>query len=525
MQGIRRLLAACGYAELSWQFELFNTHLLSGLSDLEAAPSTLLGLVFAERLPPERPVVKLDGYLPDYHPDDLASSQAVAKLAKALDIPLPSYADALCIVAPDAPLTASQCIQQYCSLDILAHPKLNIYFRPLGNECQHMGAAQRPHMKPDILSRLDTACRKAIVELDQERPSNYATSTHRMRFVRKMSLSFPSDLQRRRVFQTVVIGCALLNAARSGFQVDDERIASDIEDLADTYCQDIRCDWCYFPNLAELPADANNLAQVMQLLLLARSAHVHELCDDALELLFEQVHSDASLDTGIIYPADTSVAKQKRLQFIGSHQGNGLNPEVVANLTYALSLRGNDRFDTYARRIASILVEQQQSNGTWIATSYCEPFYGTFLGTRAVRAALPQSQVLGRTACYLWESQHADGGWGEKRSDPTSTALALNTAVLLRGFSAGGAAAVAQGAQYLLRQQLANGCWHGDTFMKMDPPRAQRRLTACSRLTYPSDTTTAFCLQSLCAARQVLEREILEDQANADISHPAGVNS
>jgi hypothetical protein len=509
MEDVRRLLAAYGHAEHSWQFEMFNTHLLCGLSDGEAARSMLLGLVFADRLPPDRPVVKLDGYLPDHHPDDMASSQAVINLATALGIRLPSYADALRIVAADVSPSAIQSVQQYCSVDVQSRPKLNVYFRPLSNECQHMSVARRPRLKPHGLSALDTACRKAIAALERERTFTCDASTHSMRLSREIWCGCNADVPAGRVFQTAIIACALSRAARRGFEVNGNGIAADIEDLARVRCQDVRYGRRSFPDMGGLPFDAHGLAQVMQFLLLARSPRLHELCHDALELLFDQVYPDGSVKIWIADSADTSIPTPKQ-QFITSCRGKGPDLAVVANLSYALSLRGDDRSNSYARSMASFLVGRQQSNGTWVATWYCGPFYGTFVATRAVCAALPQSHALGRAARYLWESQRADGGWGEKMSDPTSTALALNTAVLLRCLSANGAAAVAHGAEYIVREQPDDGIWHGDAVAEMDQLPSQFGLAGRTGIPYCNDVvSTALCLESLCAAREVLEQAVL----------------
>jgi hypothetical protein len=110
----------------------------------------------------------------------------VINLATALGIRLPSYADALRIVAADVSLSTIQRVQQYCSVDVLSRPKLNVYFRSLSNECQHMAVAQRPRLKPHGLSALDTACRKAIAALERERTFTYGTSTRSVRFSREI---------------------------------------------------------------------------------------------------------------------------------------------------------------------------------------------------------------------------------------------------------------------------------------------------------------------------------------------------
>jgi len=488
MGHIKRLLASCGSSDLTWQFDLFNTHLMGALSDRDAVRSMILGLVYAESLVPEQPVFKLDAYLPNQHIDDLAASRAFMDLATALDVPVPGYADALRIVATDLPLSDVQRIQQYCSLDVFAEPKLNLYFRPLGSGSDHTGATQRARLKPRLLQALDRACREAIVVLEHERTAGYARATHSMQFPRAAGFSGPSELQKGRVFQTALIDWA--------------GIAADIEDLAQMRCQDVRGGWRYFPQLSELPPDADDLAQVMQLLLLARSSRVDELCSDALDLVFQNAHPDGSFETWIVDPTHASSTRQKILQAITTWWGSGPDPEVMANLVYTLSLRGDTRYLDHAHRAAEYLAGRQLPDGSWSSTWYCGPFYGTWVCTRAIHTTLPQHHVLGKTASYLWETQHADGGWGNGMSNPTSTALALNAALLLQN----GANTVTRAVDYLLDEQQDDRLWRGDAFIQMDPLRAQPDMAGQIQITYRSNViTTALCLQALCAARPVLE--------------------
>lgn len=189
---IRRLLANCEASDQAWQLDLFNTHVLGKLTDQDLDRTLLLGLVFAEGLP-QKPTIKLDGYLPEHHVDDLASHTAVSRLAAALNIPLPGLAEATRRLVLGSSLSDTQRILQYCSLDLNTKPKLNLYFRPLDSGSEHLSIWQRPRLKPELVTRLDHACRLAIAALV---PRAEAFRSH-----------------------AEVIGCALREAALCGFEV------------------------------------------------------------------------------------------------------------------------------------------------------------------------------------------------------------------------------------------------------------------------------------------------------------------
>lgn len=372
---------------------------------------------------------------------------------------------------------------------------------------------------PYLLDRLDRACELAIAALERERCSGYAESTHRMRFA-----GFgPEPLAYEgRVFQTALIGCALLLAAEKGFACNRAGIESDIAELGEMRCRDVRGGWRYFPQFAELPPDADDLAQVAQLLLVAKSPRFEELCGDAMDLLLERVQPDGSLQTWIIDPKDASPLSRKLADLVERVWGNSVDLEVVANVMHALSLRGDQRAREFAGRMASFLIAKQDSAGTWATTWYCGPYYGLFACARAMAEYFPASPALGRAARYLGTTQNGDGGWGEPTSNATDTALALSAAaVLLNSHDVPGEAAVKRGVEHLIGQQRETGLWPASPFIRADPLRAQPQRAGQTWFTYQSEAmTTALCLQSLCAARRMIEQPV-----NLDLTPAAGIKS
>jgi squalene-hopene/tetraprenyl-beta-curcumene cyclase len=110
--------------------------------------------------------------------------------------------------------------------------------------------------------------------------------------------------------------------------------------------------------------------------------------------------------------------------------------------------------------------------------------YGTAAVLVALRAAGEPTDEDGvrRAVCWLVRHQNPDGGWGEgceTYDDPTlqgtGPSTASQTAWAILGLLAGGAAkepATVAGAEYLLRNQAADGSWDEQAFTGTGFPRA-----------------------------------------------------
>jgi Squalene-hopene cyclase C-terminal domain len=428
---IRRLLEDCGGATLAGQLDAFNSRMLGGLDGAETARGMLIGLGFSDRPGAPAPVLKLDGYLPDHHADDFAASEAVAALAAGLGIPLPGHAEALRLLAPDTPLAGVQRLQQYCSLDIKDQPKLNLYFRPLVTRSEHLAPSLRPRLKPPLLADLDAACRKAIGALAQPAAGTGAT-------------------------------LALLRAASAGFGIDRARIAGDLAALT------------------ELPGeDAATLAPLLQAALLAKAPQAEALCDDVLALLFDPAEAEGCFGSLV---AETRTSDDRIRQAIGTWCAEGPEPAAMAELAYALALRGDARSLHTARAIAGFLGGRQHFGGLWRSAVAGGDFRVTLAAVRALSRLMPELPMLARTAKGLREAQRSDGGWGEVASEPMASAEALAACALLHDLDPEGAPALARGIAYLLRLQGPDGRWSED------------------------DAATARCLEALAGLRNLVEQ-------------------
>jgi squalene-hopene/tetraprenyl-beta-curcumene cyclase len=185
--------------------------------------------------------------------------------------------------------------------------------------------------------------------------------------------------------------------------------------------------WIYFPELPELPPDADDLAQIMQVLLrTGRHGEVLEYCEPPLAVLLRNGrHPDGSFDTWIIPATGRTAAQERHVWFVGNAWSRS-DPEVIANLLYALNLYDAGRFRALLDVGGRYLERAQEADGSWTSTWYHGPFYGVHVALRLLAAVRPASPAVAAALTFLRSRQKSDGGWGVAgRSDPLSTALAL----------------------------------------------------------------------------------------------------
>ena len=470
------------------------------LPDAAHAPG-LVSLVYARRLDPGCPLIKLDVHMPTVKPDDEAARDAAETLAAALDIPMLNYRDSLeALLLDDTPDTTLH-VHDHLSVDFGPGPqhKLNLYFRPVGLATEHLDPRYLPRRKPKLLQRTDAAIRAAIGELEAARHTGYPEATHRMVFPRAAGFGAATDIQEGRVFQTALIADALLDARDSGFATDAAGLTQDILDLIRMRCTTARGGWRYFPNLPDLPPDADDLAQVMQALTRARAPAIAETLSDPLDLLLREcTHPDGSISTWIIdRRVDTSHETRRMLAAIAAHWGDTADAEVTANLLYALHLYDPLRFADTVRHGVDWVAAQQAPDGRWNSTWYVSPFYGTFMATRLIARVQPNHYSLGRVLAFLNSSL----------PDFTAldTAFWLLTAALLNERGLMPAEPIARESSRLLDLQVTPGTWPATDFIRMDTTRAAAAPAAHAILTWRSRTiTVAVCLKALLQARRPL---------------------
>jgi squalene-hopene/tetraprenyl-beta-curcumene cyclase len=245
-------------------------------------------------------------------------------------------------------------------------------------------------------------------------------------------LGFTGDRERHYgdVFQRAIIADALCDADDPLGGALRPAIQREVTYLIDQRLRRGVGGWSYFPTLPELPPDADDLGQVIQVLV--RSGHTRLADAHAtapLRVLFRDcVLADGSFETWIIPARDRTAEQERQLDAARQKWGTGADAEVMANLLYALTLYVAPRFATECRRGADYIEQCQQPDGNWSCRWYFGPYYGTYACARFIRALRPHADSLARAADFIRGTQRPDGSWSQpsgSSGDALSTALAL----------------------------------------------------------------------------------------------------
>lgn len=272
--------------------------------------------------------------------------------------------------------------------------------------------------------------------------------------------------------------------------------------------------WSYFPELSELPPDADDLAQIMQVLLRqGRHNDVYSLCELPLHtLLSDNTYPDGSFETWIIPAHQRTDEQNRQALFTATAWGYGPDCDVMANMLYALWLYDSQRFAATVQAGLNYIQLQQRADGAWSSTWYDGLFYGTYVNLRLLAATGCHTAALQQGHTFLLRQQHPDGGWGNSaQSDALSTALAL------LGLAAAHAAgqrteqsSINQGIACLQRTQETPGVWASTPLIRMEVGRATGNVQQL--LTYGSRTiSSAFVLKALLAWQQTRDTACVAD--------------
>ena len=225
--------------------------------------------------------------------------------------------------------------------------------------------------------------------------------------------------------------------------------------------------WAYFPDLKELPPDADDLAQIMHILVhMGRLEDVVHYCEPPLQVLLANgIRKDGSIETWIVPKPPRTPEQQLQEKYVQEYWGDRVDIEVMANVIYALAVYDGTRFRDVIERGLTFLEREQNEDGSWHSTWYHGPFYGTWVVMRALHQVRPTSSALTKGKLFLLHIRNADGGWGLQRgnSDPLSTSLAMMALHLVDCNGVDYTPSV----EFLISQQNDDGGWDAVPFIRM----------------------------------------------------------
>lgn len=340
--------------------------------------------------------------------------------------------------------------------------------------------------------------RTAVRWLAAQVPRVEDAHAHQMMFAPEFGFTGESPRQSGAVFCRAVLGWALNLAGANGLRVPKQAVDDNLAHLWAARRSVEAGGWSYFPDLPELPPDADDVGQVA--LACGRTGPVQmlrALAEARAVLLGSHVRDDGAIGTWLTDPHASAASLARYEHAIRTKWGRAFDPEVTANVVYGFGEAGLALPADVVRRAAAWVADRQSPDGSWESTWYVGPFYGTYVCTRFL-AATGNATACARAAAFLRAAQRVDGGWGAEGSDSLATALALLAMIACRIERT--EACVRRGIEYLRLTQRESGEWRDVPFIKMDLARAATN--APSRMLFHGSSllTTAYTVAALAQA-------------------------
>ena len=355
----------------------------------------------------------------------------------------------------------------------------------------------------------------------------FGEARHIMRFPHSMGHTAKQEYQYGDTFQRAIIADILCDVNELVELQLNPIITYESDYLLSKRCLDSTGGWSYFPDLPELPPDADDLAQIMQVFIKSgRLDLLKDYCETPLNvLLSDNMHNEGSFETWIIPEVNRSANQERQAKWVKNMWGTGPDCEVIANVIYALEMYDSDRFLSIIQNGLDFIEASQQENGNWISTWYHGPFYGIYICLRLLTKTRPNSFAIQPSIEFLRRTQHSDGGWGlSHQSDALSTALALlglstiwtdNVPAMNNSYSGFSGRSdgftgiddqerVQVALEYLTESMEIEKSWKGVDFIRMNTARAQD--DAPRILSYGGSTiTTVYVLNAAQTWHKILE--------------------
>ncbi len=198
----------------------------------------------------------------------------------------------------------------------------------------------------------------------------FGEARHIMVFAQEQGFSSSQEYQYGDVFQRALIADALCDVDEQLGGLLQPLLKEEVNYLLNCQRTTGIGGWSYFPDLPELSPDADDLAQIMQVLLrLDHTAEIVKFCETPLKFLLEDcAYPDGSFETWIIPKNQRTSEQENQAKWAKEAWGTGPDTDVIANLIYALWLYDSQRFSDQIKQGITYLESQQQADGSWLSS-------------------------------------------------------------------------------------------------------------------------------------------------------------
>jgi hypothetical protein len=340
--------------------------------------------------------------------------------------------------------------------------------------------------------RLQQSMRHGLRFVLEDIKKGHTDLVHSMVFPRSEGFT-TGGISNGAIFQRAIL-CRFLALASNHSLVDPSGSQLELQYLRDH--QDPGSGgWKYFPSLQELPADADDVAQVLLAFIEANATDTSHLFTKVLGLIQSLTEEHGPEVPSWLVPTDLQNPEVAAYRLASDRWwGSGADVEVVANLAYALLRLDRQIWGDFAESAANWIADQQSDNGSWGGVWYWGRTYASWMALRLIDAVFPDHPSI--LSLRSW--------WLERRVDhcrsATEAAFALEIGGLLvqKGWLAG--CELMPLIDHLTSVQAEDGGWDATPWIRMDINRAsvQRGEGRPRYLSYGTRTMSALlCTQAL----------------------------
>ena len=182
---------------------------------------------------------------------------------------------------------------------------------------------------------------------------------------------------------------------------------------------------------------------------------LEDRCYPLLDFMCDHNFSTAegAYETWLVPRSGRSTVERIQDQFNREKWGKGPDPEVVANLIYGAQQAGYQLPSAQLNSCLRYLIAAQSESGAWNSRWYAGPYYGTYVVSRALRAAQVGQGALLNAYGYLQRRQADDGSFEGSLLHTAIGCLALRECGFAHGHqSAGPSDQITRAQGYLIRQ-------------------------------------------------------------------------